>query len=141
RPKSQGFECGVGAFGSHCRYHDNRARLLNHDPVEAGEPVHFGHMDVEGHHVRTSHLDNFERLAAVAGKPDLEIGLRRKDLANQLANESRVVDHQYFDHGFVCRLSLLRVSLLKESNRPRSARVSSSEGSSKSTIRPDASRL
>src|SRR6185369_6756314 len=98
-------------------------------------------MDVEGYHVRTRHSDSIERLSAVAGKPDLKIGLRRKDLANELANESRVVDHQYFDHGFVCRLSLLRVSLLKESNRPRSARVSSSEGSSNSTIRPDASRM
>ena len=45
-------------------------------------------MDVEGHDVRTSYADDIERLPAVAGKLDLKIGLRRKDLPNELANEA-----------------------------------------------------
>ena len=68
-------------------------------------------MDVERNHVRARKIDRVQRLAAVAGKPDFEVGLSRKDLADQLADEGRVVDHEYLDHGLVCRVSLLRVVL------------------------------
>ena len=79
-----------------------------------------------------------QRLQPVAGELDLEVRLGRENLAQQLAHQRGVVDDQDLDHER--RPSSWRLAW-NASSSPRSARVSSSAGSSSSTMRPAFSRL
>ncbi len=88
-----------GPFAGEGRDHDDPARMLQHDPVEAGEPVHAGHLDVEGDHVGCELRDHGERLGAVPRERDLEIPFRRENSAEDAADERGIVDHQHLDHG------------------------------------------
>jgi hypothetical protein len=87
-----------GPFAGEGGDHDDPARMLQHDPVEAGEPVHAGHLDVEGDHVGRELRDHGERLGAVPRERDLEIPFRLEDAAEDAADERGIVDHQHLDH-------------------------------------------
>src|ERR1700722_941986 len=103
--------------------------MFDHDSIETGEAVQLGHMDVERHDIRSHEFHLIERLNAVAREVDPKIGLSRENAAEEFANQCRVVDHENLDHETTFALRS------KASSNPRSARVRSSSGSSKSTIR------
>ena len=52
----------------HRRHHDHRAGSLDHDPVEASEPVHFRHVNVEGDNVRAAQSLSQRALRARFGR-------------------------------------------------------------------------
>ena len=98
RAQPQGLEGRVGAFRGERRHHDHRAGMLDHDAVEAGQPVHLRHVDVEGDDVGREGFERGRAPPAVARELDLEVGLGREDLPQQLSHQGGVVDHQDLDH-------------------------------------------
>jgi hypothetical protein len=54
--------------------------MLDHDAVEAGQPVHLRHVDVEGDDVGREGINKVERFQPVACELNLEAGLAREDL-------------------------------------------------------------
>src|ERR1700754_3905882 len=115
--------------------------MFDHNTIETCKPVHLRHVNVKRDDVRGEFCNRRKCLPPVTGKTNFEIRLRRENLADELAHQRRVIDHEYFDHCHTGRVSLPRMLLVNVSSRPRSARLSSSKGSNKSTMRSTDSRL
>ena len=119
------------------RDHHHRAGPLDHDAVEAGQAVHLRHVDVERDDVGREARQLVQRLQPVAGEPHLEIGFAAKILPSSF----RTSAESSTTRTLITNRRCASHSASNASSRPRSARLSSSAGSSSSTIRPAASRL
>ena len=98
RSETQRFQRLLGAVGRARRHHDDGARPFEHEPIEAFETAHLGHLHVEGYDVRAEGLDALQRFDAVARELHLEIGLVAEHSAEQLAHQCRVIDDEDLDH-------------------------------------------
>ena len=74
RAQTQRLERHVRAVARQRRHHQHRPRVLDHDPVEAGEAVHARHMNVERDDVGIDGGELLQTLYAVAREMDLELG-------------------------------------------------------------------
>ena len=92
------FQRRLGAFLGQRRDHHHRARRLDHDLAEAGQPIHAGHLDVKRDHLRIERAHQFERLVAIAGQTDVEVALLEENVFEQLPHQRGIVGDQKLDH-------------------------------------------
>ena len=88
------------------RDHHDRKRPQPHDLFQKLEPIHLGHLDVEGHHVRNERLDRLARLHGVRRlADDRDVGVLRQGQANEAAHGCGIIDDKHAD-GFQVGLAV-----------------------------------
>ena len=140
-PSSHRLEGRFGAFVGQRGDHHHRPRRFEHDPAQAGQPVHARHLDVERDDLRVERrARRLERLGAVARQADLEIALlrgRSPSSSLRISAESSTIRSGSRSGRCLRGLGLRRASRA----RPLRPRSSSCAGSTSRIIRPCASRF
>jgi hypothetical protein len=84
-----------GAQGRHCtfareaRKHHHGPRVARHQVAQRGQPVHFGHLDIERHDIWLELLNLEQRVEAVDRCPgQLHVGLGGNGFADNTTHES-----------------------------------------------------
>ena len=71
---------------------------MHHELAQERDAVHAGHFDVEGDHVGLEHDDLVPRHVGVGRRPhDLDVGVLRELLREDLPDDGRIVDDENFD--------------------------------------------
>jgi hypothetical protein len=79
------------------RDHHHRTRPLNHDPVQALQAVHAGHLDIQRHDVWREGVHLGQALDAVAGDGHLEPRVPQ-NLNENTAHQRGIVDDKNLGH-------------------------------------------
>ena len=107
RAQFQRTEGNIRAPFGQGRNHHHRHRSQAHQFFQEIEPVHAGHFDVQGEHVRVELLDQFPRHQWIGGcAHHFHVGLAIDDFLHQAADQRRVVDDQNFNFHLTPCMSL-----------------------------------
>ncbi len=85
----QGLLCTL--FGQRT-YDDNGAWVFSHDKLQTLQPVHPGHLQVQGHHIRVQRLNLIQPILAVHGGTDnLNPGISLEHFRDNLPHKRRII--------------------------------------------------
>ncbi len=94
-PELQRAEGRLAAGLGQRRDHDDGGGARPHELLEEGEPVHLGHLDVEGDDVGGEPLDVTKGRHWIGRRADdLDLGVARENVAEHAAHERRIIDDE-----------------------------------------------
>ena len=72
--------------------------MMSHEPLEKGETIHAGHLDIESKNVGFQRKDLVSSDVGITRRPHhLDVGLTSDRFAENSSNDSGIVDNKNFD--------------------------------------------
>ena len=111
RPVFEGFQRALRPLSDEAGADHHRYGVLRHDLPQEGQPVHAGHLQIEGQHVRRECDDLVASHVRIASRAnDFEAGILVERVRDGATHDRRVVHHQHADLSIRAHAIFIRFS-------------------------------